>query len=178
VLLLFHLHLYLLCKPQEHGLHELIFFCSLPLYISPSILEDAMADVLAIAQGNNSSVFSLPLPAKPVAAYPRNGRQSMSSSIRRARRASIRTTYSVHSSHQESITPVARWRAWTLLFVFSLAQAIDIFNVTAPTVALPHISSSIDITFAARQWVVNAYSLTFGAFMLTVCQLFVGMREC
>lgn len=64
--------------------------------------------------------------------------------------------------------PVPRWRAWTLLLVFSMAQMLDIFNVTAPTVALPRIASDLDVLFTERQWAINAYSLTFGAFLLTV----------
>ncbi|KAJ8516155.1 hypothetical protein ONZ45_g6509 [Pleurotus djamor] len=62
---------------------------------------------------------------------------------------------------------VARWRAWTLLFIFSATQMLDIFNVTAPTVALPDIANDIGVTFEERQWTINAYSLTFGAFLLT-----------
>lgn len=64
--------------------------------------------------------------------------------------------------------PVPRWRAYSLLFIFSMAQLLDIFNVTAPTVALPHIGEDLDVTFAERQWAINAYALTFGAFLLTV----------
>lgn len=63
--------------------------------------------------------------------------------------------------------PVARWRAWTLLLVFSMAQMLDIFNVTAPTIALPELASDLGISYAERQWAINAYSLTFGAFLLT-----------
>ncbi|KAF8884618.1 major facilitator superfamily domain-containing protein [Infundibulicybe gibba] len=61
---------------------------------------------------------------------------------------------------------VAPWRAWTLLLIFSMAQMIDVFNVTAPTVALPSIASDLDVKFEERQWAINAYSLTFGAFLL------------
>ncbi|KAF8645758.1 hypothetical protein AX16_007625 [Volvariella volvacea WC 439] len=63
--------------------------------------------------------------------------------------------------------PVARWRAWTLLFIFSMAQLLDIFNVTAPTVALPAIGEELHVEFAAQPWTINAYALTFGAFLLT-----------
>ncbi|RDB17747.1 hypothetical protein Hypma_001136 [Hypsizygus marmoreus] len=70
-----------------------------------------------------------------------------------------------------SITPtkglgVSSWRAYALLFIFSTAQLLDIVNVTMPVIALPHISNDINLRFAERQWAVNAYSLTFGAFLL------------
>ncbi|KAI0079805.1 MFS general substrate transporter, partial [Panus rudis PR-1116 ss-1] len=59
------------------------------------------------------------------------------------------------------------WRSWTLLFIFSMAQLLDIFNVTAPTIALPKIADDLGAPFNERQWVINAYALTFGAFLLT-----------
>lgn len=65
-------------------------------------------------------------------------------------------------------SPVPRWQAWLLLFIFSMAQLLDIFNVTAPTVALPSIAEELDVHFDERQWGINAYALTFGAFLLTV----------
>ena len=64
--------------------------------------------------------------------------------------------------------PIPKWRAWTLLVIFSMAQLLDIFNVTAPTIALPDVASDLGFNFAQRQWAINAYSLTFGAFLLTV----------
>jgi MFS family permease len=65
------------------------------------------------------------------------------------------------------IRPIKRWRAWILLLVFSMAQLLDVFNVTAPTIALPSLGVDLDITASERQWAINAYSLTFGAFLLT-----------
>ena len=74
--------------------------------------------------------------------------------------------------------PIPKWRAWTLLIIFSMAQLLDIFNVTAPTIALPTIASDLGFNFAQWQWAINAYSLTFGAFLLTVNQfvVFPGTR--
>ncbi|KXN92650.1 hypothetical protein AN958_00898 [Leucoagaricus sp. SymC.cos] len=59
------------------------------------------------------------------------------------------------------------WQAHTLLLIFSTAQLLDIVNVTSPVIALPHISDDIDLGASDRQWAVNAYTLTFGAFLLT-----------
>jgi len=64
------------------------------------------------------------------------------------------------------LRPVPNWRAWTLLIVFSMAQLLDLFNVTAPTIALTSLGVDLDINESQRQWVINAYSLTFGAFLL------------
>ncbi len=55
---------------------------------------------------------------------------------------------------------------------------LDIFNVTAPTIALPELASDLGISYAERQWAINAYSLTFGAFLLTVraCLVIIGKK--
>ncbi|KAI0078409.1 MFS general substrate transporter [Panus rudis PR-1116 ss-1] len=65
------------------------------------------------------------------------------------------------------VTAISPWRAWTLLFIFSMAQLLDIFNVTAPNIALPRIADELGAPFNERQWIINAYALTFGAFLLT-----------
>ncbi|KAF9062146.1 major facilitator superfamily domain-containing protein [Rhodocollybia butyracea] len=67
---------------------------------------------------------------------------------------------------ESPLRPVPNWRAWTLLIVFSMAQLLDLFNVTAPTIALTSLGVDLDINESQRQWVINAYSLTFGAFLL------------
>ncbi|KAL0959583.1 hypothetical protein HGRIS_011293 [Hohenbuehelia grisea] len=65
------------------------------------------------------------------------------------------------------VSPIAKWRAYTLLFILSTAQLLDIFSVTAPTIALPAISEATHIAHTDAEWIINAYSLTFGAFLLT-----------
>ncbi|KAG6906661.1 hypothetical protein DXG01_012718 [Tephrocybe rancida] len=62
---------------------------------------------------------------------------------------------------------VSSLRAYTLLLLFSTAQLLDIVNVTAPVIALPDIANDLGLVAAEGQWVVNAYTLTFGAFLLT-----------
>ncbi|KAG6873386.1 hypothetical protein C0995_016196 [Termitomyces sp. Mi166 len=62
---------------------------------------------------------------------------------------------------------VSPLRAYTLLLLFSTAQLLDIVNVTAPVIALPEIAEKLKLEAAESQWVVNAYTLTFGAFLLT-----------
>ncbi|KAG6852715.1 hypothetical protein C0991_009625 [Blastosporella zonata] len=62
---------------------------------------------------------------------------------------------------------VSSSRAYFLLLLFSTAQLLDIVNVTTPVIALPQIARDLHLAAAESQWVVNAYTLTFGAFLLT-----------
>ncbi|KAG6859945.1 hypothetical protein C0995_001479 [Termitomyces sp. Mi166 len=70
-------------------------------------------------------------------------------------------------SSTQALPCVSRTRAYTLLFLFSTAQLLDIVNVTAPVIALPQLTLDLDLVVSETQWVLNAYTLTFGAFLLT-----------
>ncbi|KAG6831379.1 hypothetical protein H0H92_010981 [Tricholoma furcatifolium] len=56
---------------------------------------------------------------------------------------------------------VSSSRAYALLLLFSIAQLLDIVNVTAPVIALPQIVQDLKLNDSESQWVVNAYTLTF-----------------
>jgi EmrB/QacA subfamily drug resistance transporter len=56
-----------------------------------------------------------------------------------------------------------RW--WTLAAV-SLTQLLIILDGTIVNVALPSAQAELGLSDASRQWVVTAYALTFGAFLL------------
>ncbi|HEU5027314.1 MAG TPA: MFS transporter [Spirillospora sp.] len=59
--------------------------------------------------------------------------------------------------------PVHRWRAFSLLAVAYFMTAVDMLIVN---VALPTIGRKLDFAQADLQWVVTAYALTFGGFLL------------
>lgn len=59
-------------------------------------------------------------------------------------------------------------KSYVLLLLFSSAQLLDLANVTSSVIALPDIAQDLDLAASESQWVVNAYTLTFGAFLLTV----------
>jgi EmrB/QacA subfamily drug resistance transporter len=56
--------------------------------------------------------------------------------------------------------------AWRSLFIVAIAQAMVVLDATIVFVALPSIQSSLDMSLDSLQWVVNAYVLTFGGFLL------------
>jgi EmrB/QacA subfamily drug resistance transporter len=53
-----------------------------------------------------------------------------------------------------------------LLFVILTAQLMVVLDATIVNVALPHIQHSLGFSTGALSWVINAYILTFGGFLL------------
>ena len=61
--------------------------------------------------------------------------------------------------------PISR-RAWIALAVVCLGQFMVVLDSTIVNVALPDIQASLRFSQADLTWVVNAYLVTFGSFML------------
>jgi EmrB/QacA subfamily drug resistance transporter len=55
---------------------------------------------------------------------------------------------------------------WLILVVLALAQFMLVVDVTIVNIALPSIQHTFSLTDASLQWIVTAYSLTFGGFLL------------
>lgn len=55
---------------------------------------------------------------------------------------------------------------WKALFVIAVAQLMVILDATIVNIALPSIQADLGISDADRQWVVTAYTLTFGGLLL------------
>ena len=62
--------------------------------------------------------------------------------------------------------PALERKWWTLIAVCT-ATFMLLLDITVVNVALPDIQRSLHSTFSDLQWVVNAYSLTLAAFLLT-----------
>jgi EmrB/QacA subfamily drug resistance transporter len=65
--------------------------------------------------------------------------------------------------HAGPVAPIRRWRAFALLVV---AYFMTIVDLTIVNVALPTIGSKLHFPSSDLQWVVTAYGLTFGGFLL------------
>ncbi|KAF9149110.1 hypothetical protein BG015_009119 [Linnemannia schmuckeri] len=63
------------------------------------------------------------------------------------------------SAFQEKMAPL-------MLFVVSMAQFIDIMNGSSMTVALVDISEALGFDSYSTQWIISAYVVTFGGFLL------------
>jgi EmrB/QacA subfamily drug resistance transporter len=60
----------------------------------------------------------------------------------------------------------ARFNPWFALVVVCLGQFMVVLDATVVNVALPSIQSNLHISDANLQWIVNAYTLLFGGFLL------------
>ena len=60
----------------------------------------------------------------------------------------------------------ARVNPWLVLVLVCLAQFMVVLDATIVNVALPTIQQDLDMTDTNLQWIVNAYTLMFGGFLL------------
>src|SRR5271156_123815 len=57
-------------------------------------------------------------------------------------------------------------RRWLILSVIALAQLMVVLDLTVMNVALPSAQRALGFTTVDRQWVVTAYTLSFGSLLL------------
>ncbi|KXN91299.1 hypothetical protein AN958_01273 [Leucoagaricus sp. SymC.cos] len=57
-------------------------------------------------------------------------------------------------------------RRWFLLFLFCIAQFLEVFNSSAIFIALPAASSALHMTAQEGAWLIASYQLTFASFLL------------
>src|SRR5258708_4025970 len=55
---------------------------------------------------------------------------------------------------------------WVALYILCLGDVMIVLDTTIVNVALPSIKADLDFTPTSLAWVVNAYLLTFGGFLL------------
>ncbi len=58
---------------------------------------------------------------------------------------------------------------WLVLVIVCVAQFMVVLDATIVNVALPSIQSSLHFSASSLQWIVNAYTLVFGGFLLLAC---------
>jgi MFS family permease len=63
----------------------------------------------------------------------------------------------------DALTARARWAA---LVVVCFAQFMVVLDATIVNVALPSIQTDLNLSTEQLQWIVNAYTLMFGGFLL------------
>src|SRR5271155_4970397 len=57
-------------------------------------------------------------------------------------------------------------RRWLILGVIAIAQLMVILDLTVMNIALPSAQHALHFTTVDRQWVVTAYTLSFGSLLL------------
>src|ERR1700744_165789 len=55
---------------------------------------------------------------------------------------------------------------WLIFFLVAIAQFMVVLDASITNVALPAIKQSLHFSESSLQWVVTAYALTFGGFLL------------
>ncbi|WP_217913773.1 MFS transporter [Miltoncostaea marina] len=70
-------------------------------------------------------------------------------------------------------------RRWLVLVLVCIAQFMVVLDATVVNVALPSIQTDLEFSPSSLQWVVNAYTLAFGGFLLLGGRAadFVGRRR-
>src|SRR5918996_754037 len=69
------------------------------------------------------------------------------------------------------MTDLTIQRRWLALYLLCLADLMIVLDSTIVNVALPSIRNDLDFSEASLAWVVNAYLLTFGGFLLLAGRL-------
>ncbi|MBB5873979.1 EmrB/QacA subfamily drug resistance transporter [Allocatelliglobosispora scoriae] len=68
---------------------------------------------------------------------------------------------------ETALQPVEAYpRRWLALAVIAIAQLMVILDATIVNIALPQAQAELGISDPDRQWVITAYTLTFGGFLL------------
>ena len=62
--------------------------------------------------------------------------------------------------------PVASEHRWWALALLAMAEFVVVLDASIVNIALPSIGRGLDLSLANLSWVVNAYVLTFGGFLL------------
>jgi EmrB/QacA subfamily drug resistance transporter len=57
-------------------------------------------------------------------------------------------------------------KRWSILAIVAIAQLMVVLDASIVTIALPSAQRALDISTANRQWVITAYTLTFGGLLL------------
>jgi EmrB/QacA subfamily drug resistance transporter len=57
-------------------------------------------------------------------------------------------------------------RRWWILAVLAISQLMIVVDASIVNIALPHAQQALHITATNRQWVITAYTLTFGGLLL------------
>ena len=64
------------------------------------------------------------------------------------------------------VTDRTQTNRWLVLVIVCLAQFMVVLDATIVNVALPSIQRGLHFSASSLQWVVNAYTLVFGGFLL------------
>src|SRR3954462_12808410 len=70
------------------------------------------------------------------------------------------------ATNQATTTPATDGRRWMALYVLCIGVLMIVLDVTVVNVALPSMKEDLGFTQSGLAWVVNAYLIAFGGFLL------------
>ena len=76
------------------------------------------------------------------------------------------TDYDASHARPDTIDPGPDPKRWLALGVIAVAQLMVVLDASIVTIALPSAQHALHISTANRQWVVTAYTLSFGGLLL------------
>jgi hypothetical protein len=88
----------------------------------------------------------------------------MSSSAEKTDEATLATI----ENQSPHVSYISSFRKGILLLLFSVAQFIDICNVSEMFTAIPTMARALKYTESQSVWLVSGYQLTFASFLLMV----------
>ena len=72
----------------------------------------------------------------------------------------------VMASEYPDVGKLASWRGAVIMVVAGGSQFLDNVFMTSANIALPSIQKEFDVNNGNLQWMISAYTLTFGGFLL------------
>ncbi|QJS99854.1 MFS transporter [Streptomyces asoensis] len=72
----------------------------------------------------------------------------------------------MHTSSATATAPAPHPHRWKALVFIAIAQLMIVLDATVVNIALPHAQEALHISDGNRQWLITAYSLTFGGLLL------------
>src|SRR4051812_23176136 len=94
------------------------------------------------------------------------GRGSGSHPYRTPRTIVTDSAAPLHGRHRSAAPDEPYERRWLALGVIAITVLLVILDATIVNIALPAVSADLGISAATQQWIVTAYTLTFGGFLL------------
>ncbi|THU90808.1 MFS general substrate transporter [Dendrothele bispora CBS 962.96] len=76
------------------------------------------------------------------------------------------STFEVIEEDPRATGKIASWRGATILATACFAQLIDNLWMTSINIAVPRIAEEFELLEGSQSWLVSAYTLTFGGFLL------------
>lgn len=83
------------------------------------------------------------------------------------------TAPSIVKTEEVTINTISEFRKWVLLLSFSVAQFLDVTNISMLFSAIPTISAALGLSSNESVWLISAYQLTFSSFLLLVSPAFM-----